>query len=138
MFWCGTVACAVTVASLCIGYALDLPGWSAGVLFSSLRHISTTALLAIALCPPVFLVASAGRGYLAALGFVIMSVVVAQIIGALGFGAWVPWAVPALYSGLGSETGGALTVYSYGLVALTGMGGLIGTACWWRYADQAK
>ena len=90
------------------------------------------------LCPPVFLMVSAGKGYLAPLGFVVLTVVFAQIIGALGFGVYIPWAVPALYSGIGSESGGSLGSISYKIVVLTGVVGLIGTIYWWQYADQAK
>lgn len=78
------------------------------------------ARLAAALCPLVFFVTSTGRGYLGALGFV----------------AYVPWAVPALYSGIGSEVGGSPGPLSYLLVVFTGLVGFIGTILWWNYADQ--
>jgi ABC-2 type transport system permease protein len=136
--WSAVVAVAVTVVSLVIGLLLHLPGWSWSLFVSSCLHIANTAILAVLLCPPVFFVASAGRGYLAALGFVILTVVFAQIIGALGFGAYVPWAVPALYSGLGSETGGSLNTASYAIVLLTGVAGLVATILWWNHADQTR
>ena len=78
------------------------------------------------------------RGYLASLGFVVFSVVLAQIIGALGFGAYVPWAIPALFSGLGSEAGGSLNFMSYTILVVTSIAGLFGTVYWWKYVDQAK
>jgi ABC-2 type transport system permease protein len=136
--WCLVVSLAVLLVGMITGSLLALPGWDRQIFISKLTHIFTTAILTLFLCPPVFLIASVGRGYLAPLGFVILTVVLAQIIGALGFGAYVPWAVPALYSGLGSETGGSLTIVSYSLVVLTGFAGLIGTIFWWNYADQAK
>jgi ABC-type transport system involved in multi-copper enzyme maturation permease subunit len=136
--WCTMVTFAVILVSLLIGFMLNLPGWDLRLFYSSLLHIFITAILAALLCPPVFFVASAGRGYLAALGFVILTVVLAQIIGALGFGAYVPWAVPALYSGLGSESGGSLNIFSYIIVLLTSLAGLSATIYWWKYADQAK
>jgi ABC-2 type transport system permease protein len=136
--WCLVVTFAVTVAAMVIGFLLNLPGWELQLLCSSLLKIINTAILAILLCPPVFLVASAGRGYLASLGFVILTVVVAQIIGALGFGVYVPWAVPALYSGLGSESGGSVNIASFIIVVFTGIAGLVGTIYWWKYADLAK
>lgn len=136
--WCFTVTIAVILVGVLIGLLLNLPGWEWRLFFSSFLHIFTTAFLAALLCPPVFLIASAGKGYLPALGFVILTVVIAQIIGALGFGAYVPWAVPSLYSGLGSESGGSLNIVSYMIVAVTGVAGLIGTIYWWKYADQAK
>ena len=50
--------------------------------------------------PPVALLASAGRGYLPPLGWAILTVFLAQILAAIGWGAWFPWSVPALFSGL--------------------------------------
>jgi ABC-type transport system involved in multi-copper enzyme maturation permease subunit len=136
--WCFVVALAVIVVALVTGFLLSLPGWNYGLFYSSLAHIFFTAILAASLCPPVFFLASAGRGYLASLGFVVLTVVFAQIIGAIGYGAYVPWAVPALYSGLGSDAGGSLGFASYALVALTGIAGQVATIYWWKYADQEK
>ena len=136
--WCFVVTGMVIMLAIVIGLLLKLPGWNWLLFRSSLLHIIKTTILVQLLCPPVFLMASAGKGYLAPLGFVVLTVVFAQIIGALGFGAYVPWAVPALYSGIGSESGGNLGSISYTIVVLTGVIGLIGTIYWWQYADQAK
>jgi len=136
--WCSVVTIAVILISLLIGFMLHLPGWESQLLYSSLRHIFTTAILVMLLCPPVFFIASVGRGYLAALGFVVLTVVLSQIIGALGFGSYVPWAVPALYNGIGSEFGGSLNTTSYIIVLMTGVVGLSATIYWWKYADNAK
>lgn len=136
--WCAIITIVVTAVALVVGFLLNLPGWEWGMLRSSLLRIGATALLVVSLCPPVFFVACAGRGYLAPLGFVVLTVVFAQIIGALGFGAYVPWAVPALYSGLGSEAGGTTGGVSYLIVVLTGVAGLVATVYRWKYADQTK
>lgn len=134
--WCLVITVAVTIVGLVTGALLRLEGWAPGMLHAALGRTLLTAAMAIALCPPVAFVASAGRGYLAPLGFVIMTVVIAQIIGALGFGAYVPWAVPALFSGLGSEAGGSLSLVSYALLTATSAAGIIGTVLWWNLADQ--
>jgi ABC-2 type transport system permease protein len=136
--WCLAIAFAVICVGLVIGSLLGIPGWEPGLLGGSLRHIFATTFLAMLLCPPVAFVASAGKGYLAPLGFVIMTVVLAQIVGALGYGAYVPWAVPGLYSGLGSLAGGNLGILSYTIVAATGVAGTVATVYWWHYADQAE
>ncbi len=136
--WCAIITVVVTAVSLVVGLLLNLPGWEWGMLWSSLLRIAATASLVVSLCPPVFFVACAGRGYLAPLGFVVLTVVFAQIVGALGFGAYVPWAVPALYSGLGSEVGGSPGGVSYLIVVLTGVAGLVATVYRWKYADQTK
>ena len=136
--WCFVITLTVTIVGLVIGALLNLPNWEFSTLLSAIKHILITAILAILLCPPVSFIASAGRGYLASLGFVVFSVVLAQIIGALGFGAYVPWAIPALFSGLGSEAGGSLNFMSYTILVVTSIAGLFGTVYWWKYVDQAK
>jgi ABC-2 type transport system permease protein len=121
--------------SLVVGALLQLPGWSLQGFLDSSLVIAVTALLAILLFPPVAFVASVGKGYLAPLGFVVLSVVLAQIVGALGFGSHFPWAVPAIFSKVGG-TGAILDSLSYLLVVLTGIVGLVATVLWWNHADQ--
>ena len=53
---------------LLVGWAVDIPGWSPGLLARAAGNIAVTALLTFALMSPVALVASAGRGYLPAHG----------------------------------------------------------------------
>lgn len=136
LVWCLVIIVAVTIAGLAIGLLLGLPDWPGGRVIGALGRVFLTGALAMALGPPVSFVATVGRGYLAPLGYVVLTVVVAQILGALGLGAYVPWAVPALFSGLGSEAGGGLSWISYAIVVLTGCGGLLGTLYWWDYVDQ--
>ena len=67
-----------------------------------LRHaafdVAMTAALAILLQSPAAFLASAARGYLAPLGFAILTVFLAQITAATGWGGWFPWSVPALFT----------------------------------------
>ncbi len=136
IIWCFAVAVAVLAVSLALGFFLSLPGWESPLFLSSLYKIFLTTVLTVLLCPPVFLVASITRGYLGSLGFVVLTVVLAQIIGALGFGAYVPWAVPALFTGMGSSAGGSLNIFSYIILIATSVAGLAGTIYWWKFADQ--
>ncbi len=80
--------------------------------------------------------ASSGRGYLPALGFVILTVILAQVVVVLGYGSAFPWAVPALHSWAGGEEAARMGAGSYILVFGTGLSGLLGTLAWWRFADQ--
>jgi hypothetical protein len=76
-----------------------------------LRHaaldVALTAGLAILLLGPTAFLASAARGYLAPLGFAILTIFLAQITAATGWGAWFPWSVPALFSGLAGAASGS-------------------------------
>ena len=60
------------------------------------RHSVLTVLLATTYA----LAASWGRGYLAAVATLFVTAITAQIVSAVGYGAWFPWAVPSLMSGV--------------------------------------
>ena len=127
----------ISVLALILGFLLKLPGWSFKIYCQSLLQITIITGQVILLCTPVTFIASVGKGYLAPLAFVILSVVLAQIIGALGYGAFFPWAIPAIYSKIvGTHT--ILTYMSYIILILTGLTGLICTIYWWKFADQTK
>jgi ABC-2 type transport system permease protein len=135
--WCLLLTVSMVGLGLALGTALQLPDWSMPAFGRALGSISLTWLLAVALCPPVAFVASAGRGYLAPLGFVILSMVLAQIIGALGLGPYFPWAVPGMFSGT-TGAHATLDASSYALVVATCAVGLAATIYWWQTADQTK
>lgn len=60
----------------------------------------------------------------------------AQIIAALGWGAYFPWSIPALYSGVAGPSIQDLSAVCYLLVVLAGLSGLVGSFAWWQFADQ--
>ncbi|VEH43154.1 Uncharacterised protein [Kocuria rosea] len=70
-------------------------------------------------------------------GAVALTVLVAQVLAAVGHGAWFPWAVPALLAGTagpdaaGAGPGGVLGV------ALVALGSAAATAAWWERADHS-
>jgi ABC-2 type transport system permease protein len=92
--------------------------------------------LTIALLPAIALLAGIGRGYMAPLGFAILMVFLAQVLAATGWGAWFPWAVPALFAGLAGPRTEMIGTASYLVVVITGLVALIALLWWWRTADQ--
>jgi ABC-2 type transport system permease protein len=126
----------IFVVALVVGTSLDLPGWSREVLIRGVLDVAGTGALAILLIPPSAFLASASRGYLAPIGFAILTVFLAQIAAATGWGAFFPWAVPALWSGLAGPRSGQVGGLSYALVVLVSLAGLAGTFAWWRRADH--
>ena len=70
------------------------------------------ACLTLALMSPVALFASIGRGYLPALGWAILTLALAQIAAATGWGDWFPWSVPALLSQAGSPRAAQIGLHS--------------------------
>jgi ABC-2 type transport system permease protein len=63
-------------------------------------------------------------------------VFLAQVVAAAGWGAYFPWSVPALYSGIAGRDLQQLGTTSYMLVAAAGLAGVLSTFAWWRLADQ--
>jgi ABC-type transport system involved in multi-copper enzyme maturation permease subunit len=134
--WSVLLALILLVFALAAGGMIGLSGWSGELALHGIYAFAATALLTISLCTPVAFVASYGRGYLPPIGLVILTMILAQFIMALGLGPYFPWAIPGLYSiaafGGGPEPGAV----SYVILGLTGVIGLAATFAWWRYADQ--
>ena len=57
------------------------------------------ALLTIALQGMTAFFAGVGHGYIAPLAWAVAMVAVSQVVAVLGWGAWFPWAVPAIVAG---------------------------------------
>ena len=135
--WCLALTFWNLILGILSGFLLELPGWQTAVLTANLRINLLTSLMIILLNTPVAFFALAGRGYLAPLGVVALTLVLAQIVGALGFGTYFPWSVPGIYSGSGGEEmRSLLNTCSFLIVILTGLTGYIATLLWWKYADQ--
>ena len=135
--WILLLTLLVFVIGFIIGVWVDIPGWSLDLTISSFRSLFTIAILSVLLMPFVALFASAGHGYLPALGWAFGSFFIAQIINVLGWGDWFPWSVPALISGMFGPQGinqvGAhsilLTITAFAL-------GIAADLAWWQFADQ--
>lgn len=136
--WILGLIVAVFVFGLAVGRAVDIPGWSSDLAWTAFLSLLTTGLLMTLLLPFVALFASLGRGYLPALGWTFLTVALAQIVAALGWGDWFPWSVPALQSGVAGPAADLVGPHSYALVGLACVVGLAATFWWWRNADQAR
>ena len=132
----------IFVIGLGIGTAVGIPGWSLELAWTSFWSLMTTALLTSMLMPFVALFASAGRGYLPPLGWAFFTLALAQVAGMMGWGDWVPWSVPGLFSLMFSVVYGQraeqIGIHSYILVLLTFIAGIAATFAWWRSADQTR
>ena len=136
--WCGLISALIYFLGLVVGMIIVLPQWSQQLAVQGTINLGVTAVLTTLLVTPVAFVASAGRGYLPPMGFAILVLVLAQVLGAAGWGPLFPWSVPALYAGLGENHGAGLDVASSIIVVLTSLTGLIGTLLWWQYADHIQ
>lgn len=124
----------IITLGLFIGWIIGLPQWSSAVATHGLFTLIIAIFFTIVLSTPVAFIASYSRGYLAPLGFVIITLIFSQIISAIGYGEYFPWAIPALYSGLTGES--ILNWSGLLIILMTSMLGLFSTLYWWLFADQ--
>ena len=140
--WILILTLLIFVFGLGIGAAVDIPGWSLELAWTSFWSLMTTALLTSMLMPFVALFASAGRGYLPPIAWAFLTMAFAQVVGMMGWGDWFPWAVPGLFSLMFSVVYGqraeSIGIHSYILVLLTFIVGIAATFAWWRSADQTR
>ncbi|MGP3915955.1 hypothetical protein [Nonomuraea sp. 10N515B] len=131
--WALLLAVLLAGLGLLIGALLGLPAWSASTAAIGLGRLLAAAALATT---PLALAASIGRGYLAAVGALFALVFCAQVIAALGYGAYFPWSVPGLYAGIAGEGQDPPGPLGLLLVAATGAAGAAATTIWWNRADH--
>ena len=139
IIWCLALVVANLLLGLLFGFLLNIPGMTKEIFMGNLKIYFITTGLILILNTPVAFLALIGKGYLAPLGFVALILVIAQIMGALGFGNCFPWAVPGIYSGSGGkDLKDELSLISYILLFITGIIGYFSTIWYWKYADQTK
>lgn len=127
----------IYVLGLIVGAVVGLPGWESSTPVDGFVRMMTPGILTLLCTTPVAFVALAARGYLAPIGFTILTVVLAQVLAAAGWGPLFPYAVPAIAAGMGDGQAGELTPLSYSLVFLTAFVGMALSYYWWHNADQS-
>src|SRR5699024_5764345 len=96
---------------------------------------SLVTFFIIILSTPVAFFASIGRGYLAALGFIVVILMFSQFVTVIGYGDYFPWAIPALMSGMAGIKSSSLTIYTWGIILLVSALGVCLTVYRWLFAD---
>lgn len=139
IIWCIALVVSNLVVGLLIGSMLQLPGWESRLFLNNLQVYFATTVMIILLNTPIAFFALYGKGFMTPLGMVAILLVLSQIIGALGFGNYFPWAVPGIYSGSGgADLKADLNFYSYLIIVLTSIAGYFSTILWWKHSDQSK
>jgi ABC-2 type transport system permease protein len=121
---------------LIVGLLIDLPGWNGEVVLNWAATYTVTSVLMIFLCTPVALIASYSRGYMLPMGFVILTLIIANFTGLVGLGPYFPWAVPGLYGTPAGTDSLQLNNASYIILIFTSLLGLLGTLALWRLSDH--
>ncbi len=135
--WGLVVALGVTLVSLAAGSLAGVGPESWAVIAPELGRLLVVASSTMLLAIPVAWVASVGRGYLPAIGAVILVVAVSQVAVLLGGAAWFPFAVPGLVAIAGTPGVPSPGTVSIGLAVVSVVGGAAGTVWWWRRAEIA-
>ncbi len=135
-FWCLLLVLFNLLLAFVFGMFLQLPPASTSTLAQLLINYFVTTFLTILVGIPIAFFALLGKGYLAPLGFVMLMLVFSQIIAVTGYGAFFPWSIPGLYSGVASEYKLSLNNLSYAILLLTSITGYIATIIYWNYTDQ--
>ncbi len=138
VIWSVLISAVFFAVALLTAWMVNVPGWSFALFQNGLSAFLTSVLLTIVLCTPVAFVASMSRGYLLAIGYVILVLIMTQLVGMAlpGIVAYFPWIVPALCSGMAGSSLPQPEFVSYVLLAVTGILGFAGTVAWWELADQ--
>lgn len=128
----------VLAESLAVGLAIGLPGFSAGLAVSGVGHALLAAGISFLLVPVVAWITTAGRGYMAPLGFAIAMMALGNLFGKTGWAEFFPWSiVPSLIGMVGQPVAG-LPAASYVILALTFVVGIGATIAQLRYADNSQ
>ncbi len=136
--WSVILSLSLLAAALVTGWIVGLSGWTFALAQHAFLTYSLSALLTILLCTPVAFVASASRGYLLPIGFVILVLIITQLVGMAlpGLMLYFPWAIPALCSGVAGSALPPPEPVSWIVLGLTSVLGYCATVSWWNHADQ--
>ena len=136
VIWSIILSLVYFLISLIVGLLIDIPQWSNEIVSLNFSKYFVTSLLTILLSTPVAFLASYSRGYMLPIGFVILTLILANFTGIVGLGPYFPWAIPGLYGTASSLESLQLNNVSYIILFSTGMLGILGTLAIWRFADQ--
>lgn len=135
--WWFVLVGVVLAESLLIGLALGLPGFSAGLVVSSVGYALLAAAISYLLVPMVAWVTVAGRGYMGPIAFAIAGMALGNVFGKTGWAEWFPWSIVPLMIGMVGQPQ-SLPPGSYVVLAVTFVAGVAATIAQLRWADNAQ
>jgi ABC-2 type transport system permease protein len=133
--WLAVLAVLVVVMTTLVGTVAAVGPLEARVIVPGLLWLLAIAVSTGLLALSIGLVASVGRGYLPAIGTLIVIVAIAQIAVLLGTGGWFPYTVPGLMAVAGTEGLPALSWIQITLVPVLSAVAILATWAWWRRTE---
>jgi len=136
--WWVVLVAVVLAEAFVIGFALGLPGFSAGLALSGIGDALLAAAISYLLAPAVAWVTVWSHGSSAPIGFAIAMLAAGNLFGKTGWAEWFPWSIVPLLVGMVGDPLQSLPAGSYVVLALTFAAGVAGTIGQLRRADNAQ
>jgi len=136
--WMFVLTLVVIAETLALGHALGLPGFSPAAFLSWSAWVLSVTALILALGPAVAFAAVAGKGYMAPLGYTMLTLVAGTVLGATGWARWCPWSIVPMYSGAAGPRAGEIGAPSVAVMCLFFAAGLAATALREARADNLQ
>ncbi len=135
--WGVLLTAALLVSTVVVGLAAGVGSLAEVDLVSSLARLAVAGGLTVTIALTVGFVASVGRGYLPAIGSIILLTAAAQVAVLFGTGAWFPYAAPGLYAVGGADRTIHVGALQFLLVPLTSLVVAWITVRWWSRSEVA-
>jgi ABC-2 type transport system permease protein len=132
--WAIVLAVAVCLMTLVLGW-IGTVGPMSGALLPALWRLLVVGLGAGVLAMTMGWVASIGRGYLPAIGALIVIIAAAQVAVLFGTGGWFPYAIPGLLAVSGAEAVAGLSLIQLALLPGLVLLAVWLTVRWWETAE---
>jgi ABC-2 type transport system permease protein len=134
--WSALLSIIFLFTALMLGFIIGITGGGLDIIIENIIKFFSVAGLSILLITPVAFFAAYSKGYFLPLGFIILTLIMANFIGVVGLGPYFPWAIPGIHSIPAGPEAVALKLNSYLILIITSIAGLIGTLAFFHYADQ--
>jgi len=131
------ICAAVFAETLIIGYLVRIPGWSTAQMLQTLGNVAVSVLLITATGPFVALAAMIGKGYIAPIGYSMLStILVGQLFAHTLWGRYIPWSMLFINAGAAGADASRLTVLSYSLAGIFFVMGIDACMHYLKLADN--
>lgn len=135
--WLVSLSMLMTAVAAGLGLLAGVGPFHPGTVTPELARLFAVVLASTVLALPVGWIASVGRGYLPAVGALVLVIAAAQVSVLFGMGAWFPFAVPGLLAVAGSAGIPVPNAVQFALVPATALLGVLLTVRWWHRAEVA-
>lgn len=133
--WGLLVTVLMLLAAVLVGLLADVGPLEDVDLITRLARLGIAGFLTSMLSLTLGLVASVGRGYLPAIGAMVLLTMSAQVAVLFGTGGWFPFAAPGLYAVAGSDAVAEVNAIQLLLVPVTTIAAAWRTVRWWDRAE---